>query len=71
MGILLNDSPINQLTECIEFEHYQAILELATKPLPEASLLLLICVHVVPSILRECVESLGILHQTAITLFQG
>ena len=51
VGVLLNDSPIHQLTERVELEHCQAILELAAKSLPEASLLLLIRVHVIPSVL--------------------
>ena len=51
MGIVLNDSPIDKLTKSVEFEHCQTILELDAKPLPEASLLLLIRVQVVPSVL--------------------
>ena len=52
VGILLNDSTVDQLTEGVKLDHSQAILELTTEPLPEASLLLLICVHVVARILR-------------------
>ena len=52
MGVLLNDSPIDQLTESVKLDHRQAILELAAEPLLEASLLLLICVHVIARILR-------------------
>ena len=51
VGILLNDSTVDQLTEGVKFDHGQAILELAAKPLPEARLLLLISVYVVPRIL--------------------
>jgi hypothetical protein len=61
MGVFLNDSPINQLTKHVELEHCQVVLELAAKPMPEASLFLFIRVHMIPSILRKCVESLGIL----------
>ena len=52
VGILLNDSTVDQLTEGVKLDHSQAILELTAEPLPEASLLLLICVHVVARILR-------------------
>ena len=51
MGVLLYDSPIYQLTETVKLDHCQAILELTTKPLPEASLLFLIGVYMVPRIL--------------------
>ena len=51
MGILLNDSSIDQLTEGVKLNHSQAILELTAKPLPETRLLLFIRVHVVPSVL--------------------
>ena len=51
MGVLLNDSTVDQLTEGVKLDHSQAILELTAEPLPEASLLLLICVHMVPGIL--------------------
>ena len=51
VGILLNDSPIDYLTECVKFDHSQAILELVAKSLPEARMLLLISVYVVPRIL--------------------
>ena len=43
-------------------------MELAAKPLPEASLLLLICIHVIPSILGEGFEPLGILHYVVVAL---
>ena len=49
VGVLLYDSPIHQLTEHVQLEHCQAILELAAKPLPETRLLLLIRVHVYPA----------------------
>ena len=49
--IFLNNSPIDKLTESVEFEHCQAILELAAKPLPEARLFLLISVYMITSIL--------------------
>ena len=52
VGILLNDSTVDQLTEGVKLDHSQAILELTAEPLPEASLFLLICVHVVARILR-------------------
>ena len=71
MGILLNDSPIDLLTESIKLDHGQAILELAAKPLPETRLFLFICIHVITGILRQCVEGLGILHHTVITLLLG
>ena len=51
MGILLNDSSLDQLTEGVKLNHSQAILELATKPLPETCLLLLISVYMVSRIL--------------------
>jgi hypothetical protein len=71
VGVLLYDSPIDQLTETVKLDHCQAILELTTKPLPEASLLLLIVVYMVPRILCQCVEGLGILQHTVIALLQG
>ena len=46
-------------------------MELAAKPLPEASLLLLIRVHVVPGVLCERVEILGILHHITVALLQS
>ena len=52
MGVLLNDSTVDQLTEGVKLDHNQAIFELTAEPLPDASLLLLICVHVVARILR-------------------
>ena len=51
VGVLLYDSPIHQLTERVELEHCQPILELAAKPLPEARLFLLISVYMITSIL--------------------
>ena len=51
VGVLLYDSPIHQLTERVELEHCQVILELDAKPLPEARLFLLISVYMIPSIL--------------------
>ena len=51
MGVLLNDSTVDQLTKGVKLDHSQAILELTAEPLPEASLLLLIRVQVVPSVL--------------------
>ena len=55
MGILLNDSSIDQLTEGVKLDYRHAILEPAAKPLPEARLFLFISVHVIPSVLRESV----------------
>ena len=71
MGILLNDSTVDQLTEGVKLDHRQAILELAAKSLPETHLFLLISIHVITGVLGQCVEGLGILHHTVITLLQG
>jgi len=68
MGILLNDSPIHQLTERVELEHCQAILELVAKPLPEARLFLLIRIQMIPRILGQSVQVLGILHHAVVAL---
>ena len=70
-GVLLSDSPIDQLTKSVEFEHNQAFLELAAKPLPEACLFLFICFHMISSILRQGVESLSVLRHSIIALFQS
>src|SRR6185369_15018769 len=70
-GVLLSDSPIDQLTKGVEFEHNQAFLELAAKPLPEARLFLFICFHMIPSILRQSVKILSILCHSIIALFQS
>jgi len=70
-GVLLSDSPIDQLTKSVEFEHNQAFLELAAKPLPEARLFLFIYFHVISSISRQDVESLSVLRHSIIALFQS
>ena len=51
MGILLNNSPIDQLTKGVKLNHRQTILELAAKPVPETRLFLLIRIHVIPGVL--------------------
>ena len=51
VGILLNDSTVDQLTEGVKLDHSQAILKLATKPLPETRLFLLISIHVITGVL--------------------
>ena len=51
MSVLLNDSPVDELTEGVKLDHRQTILELTAKPLPETRLFLLISVYMVPGIL--------------------
>jgi hypothetical protein len=51
VGVLLNDRPVDQLTEGVKLDHRQAILKLAAKPLPETRMFLLISIHVITGVL--------------------